>query len=54
MTALTVAPFAGAVILAIVHVVTPSLRFLGGTPRSIWLSIAGGVSVACTAKCPAC
>jgi hypothetical protein len=32
--------------LAAVHIVTPSLRFLGGTPRSIWLSIAGGVSVA--------
>lgn len=40
------AAIAGAAILAIVHVVTPWLRFLGGTPRSIWLSIAGGVSVA--------
>ncbi len=30
----------------IVHVVTPSLRFLSGTPRSAWLSVAGGVSVA--------
>ncbi len=26
--------------------ITPSLRFLAGTPRSIWLSLAGGVSVA--------
>ena len=44
------APLAVAVIaavaLAVVHLLTPSLRFLGGTPRSIWLSIAGGVSVA--------
>lgn len=37
---------AAAVLLAIVHVTTPSLRFLGGTPRSAWLSIAGGVAVA--------
>ena len=35
-----------AAILAVVHVVTPSLRFLEGTPRSAWLSVAGGVSVA--------
>lgn len=32
--------------LCVVHVATPELRFLEGTPRSIWLSIAGGVSVA--------
>lgn len=32
--------------LVAVHVVTPSLRFLEGTPRSVWLSVAGGVSVA--------
>ncbi|MEO8225967.1 MAG: hypothetical protein ABI637_00965 [Gemmatimonadota bacterium] len=31
--------------LAAVHVLTPSLRFLRGTPRSIWLSLFGGVSV---------
>ncbi len=31
--------------LAAVHVFTPSLRFLRGTPRSIWLSLFGGVSV---------
>jgi hypothetical protein len=35
-----------ALVLAAVHVVTPSLKFLAGTPRSVWLSIAGGVSVA--------
>lgn len=35
-----------AVVLAGVHLVVPKLRFLDGTPRSIWLSIAGGVSVA--------
>lgn len=33
-------------LLVLVHVVTPSLRFLEGSPRSAWLSIAGGVSVA--------
>lgn len=41
--------FASIVALALlvaVHVVTPALRFLQGTPRSLWLSIAGGVSVA--------
>ena len=32
--------------LVVVHVVTPALRFLEGTPRSVWLSVAGGVSVA--------
>ncbi|QEE42967.1 hypothetical protein FV241_12030 [Methylobacterium sp. WL2] len=35
-----------AVVLALVHVVTPTLRFLDGSPRSIWLSAAGGVAVA--------
>lgn len=35
-----------ALLLALVHVVAPRLRFLGGTPRSVWLSIAGGVAVA--------
>jgi hypothetical protein len=33
-------------LLVLVHVITPGLRFLEGTPRSIWLSLAGGVSVA--------
>ncbi len=32
--------------LAIVHLFSGKLRFLEGTPRSIWLSMAGGVSVA--------
>ncbi|WP_034256513.1 hypothetical protein [Adhaeribacter aquaticus] len=32
-------------ILALVHLNVGKLRFLGGTPRSIWLSAAGGVSV---------
>lgn len=40
------AAVAAAVLLALVHVFTPSLRFLGGTPRSAWLSTAGGVAVA--------
>lgn len=35
-----------AVILALAHVGTPYLRFLHGTPRSAWLSAAGGVAVA--------
>ncbi|MCJ2068558.1 hypothetical protein MKK75_07020 [Methylobacterium sp. J-030] len=35
-----------AVLLAVVHVVTPTLRFLDGSPRSVWLSAAGGVAVA--------
>lgn len=46
MTSLALAALAAAVILAAVHMVTPSLRFLEGTPRSVWLSAAGGVSVA--------
>ncbi|MBF9252342.1 hypothetical protein I2I11_03465 [Pontibacter sp. 172403-2] len=33
-------------VLALIHFFGTSLRFLGGTPRSIWLSAAGGVSVA--------
>jgi hypothetical protein len=40
------ASLAAVALLAVVHVVTPALRFLEGTPRSIWLSLAGGVSVA--------
>jgi hypothetical protein len=46
MTVLMIASVAAMLVLAIVHVVTPELRFLEGTPRSIWLSVAGGVSVA--------
>ena len=33
------------VLLVLVPVATPSLRFLEGTPRTVWLSVAGGVSV---------
>src|SRR3712207_908770 len=32
--------------LAVVHLFSGTLRFLEGTPRSIWLSMAGGISVA--------
>lgn len=35
-----------AVLLALAHLFAGKLRFLDGAPRSIWLSIAGGVSVA--------
>lgn len=35
-----------AAIFAAVHVFSPRLVFLDRTPRSIWLSVAGGVSVA--------
>lgn len=31
---------------ALVHVFGPSMRFLSGTPRSNWLSLSGGISVA--------
>ena len=37
---------AALLLLVFVHVATPSLRVLDGSPRSVWLSIAGGVSVA--------
>ena len=39
-------PVLGAAILALVHVFAGGLRFLDGIPRSRWLSLAGGVSVA--------
>lgn len=32
--------------LAVAHLVAGQLRFLAGIPRSVWLSMAGGVSVA--------
>lgn len=35
-----------ALLLALIHLVVGRLRFLSGTPRSIWLSLAGGISVA--------
>ena len=34
------------VALVVVHLLSGKLRFLEGNPRSAWLSIAGGVSVA--------
>lgn len=37
---------AAVVLLALVHIFVGRLQFLGGTPRSAWLSAAGGVSVA--------
>jgi hypothetical protein len=43
---MTTATLLAATLLALVHLFTPALRFLGGTPRSVWLSVAGGVSVA--------
>jgi hypothetical protein len=46
MTAITLEAVGAVLLLVLVHVVTPSLRLLEGTPRSAWLSIAGGVSVA--------
>lgn len=33
-------------VLAIIHFFGTRLRFLAGVPRSVWLSVAGGVSVA--------
>jgi hypothetical protein len=46
MDALTLVALLASLVLAVVHVITPALRFLRGIPRSAWLSIAGGVSVA--------
>ena len=39
-------PFLAALFLAAVHVFAGKLRFLDGIPRSLWLSGAGGASVA--------
>ena len=46
MKAGAVLPALVAVLFAGIHMVGPKLRFLAGTPRGIWLSIGGGVSVA--------
>lgn len=43
---LTILAGLGAAAFALVHLLAPRLHFLRGTPRSIWLSLAGGVSVA--------
>jgi hypothetical protein len=45
-TAVLIAAHATTAVLIAIHLFSGRLRFLGGTPRSIWLSIAGGVSVA--------
>lgn len=42
----TVLALAAVGVLVLVHLFIGTLRFLDGTPRSIWLSIGGGVSVA--------
>ncbi len=46
MSALTFVSLLAVVGLVLVHLFSNRLRFLDGTPRSIWLSIAGGISVA--------
>jgi len=46
VTASSLAPLAAALLLGVVHGVAPYLHVLRGTPRSVWLSLAGGVSVA--------
>ncbi len=43
---LTVPALLAALALGLVHVLASKLRFLEGTPRSRWLSAAGGISVA--------
>jgi len=42
----SLAPAAVAIAFALIHILGSRLKFLHVTPRSIWLSIAGGVSVA--------
>ena len=46
MSVLTVVSLLAVVGLVVVHLFSNRLRFLEGTPRSIWLSIAGVISVA--------
>jgi hypothetical protein len=47
MNAIVIISLLAAVVLAIVHLLAGEMSFLDGTPRrSIWLSIAGGISVA--------
>lgn len=43
---MTTVSLVSAGVLALGHLFAGKLRFLEGTPRSIWLSMAGGVSVA--------
>ena len=42
----TLASLLAVAVLAVLHLGAGMLRFLEGYPRSIWLSLAGGVSVA--------
>ena len=46
MSVVTGASLLAVVGLVVVHLISNRLRFLDGTPRSSWLSIAGGISVA--------
>jgi hypothetical protein len=46
MSLLAIVSLLAVVGLVVVHLFSNKLRFLEGTPRSIWLSIAGGISVA--------
>ena len=46
LASLQMAALGAAAVLAVVHLLAGHLRFLAGTPRSVWLSAAGGVSVA--------
>ena len=41
---MVIASLAALALLVLVHVTTPGLKFLEGTPRTVWLSAAGGVS----------
>ena len=46
MTSVTIVSLLAVVGLALVHLFSNRLRFLDVTPRSVWLSIFGGISVA--------
>lgn len=46
MATVVIVAYVATAVLVLVHLLSGRLRFLEGTPRSIWLSIAGGVSVA--------
>lgn len=46
MTSIAFASLVAVLGLALVHLFSSRLRFLDGTPRSIWRSIADGISVA--------
>jgi zinc transporter ZupT len=46
MTAQTLFTLAIALLFGLIHFAGRRFDFLGGTPRSIWLSLAGGISVA--------